>query len=374
MQQILTRSDRQACPASGPSHRRRICLLSEDLSGAPDEGLKKFTLALARALRPRHDLTVLSTRGAASLSYAYLAPAPRSFLSRRLKLALRALRPEILVYAARSSTTFSTFLRCRLLRTYAPSSRLVLLALQPRRHGLLQRRLLPHLKPDLTLVQGLESKRYLEQMGLRADVVSSGVDTDVFRPPSPAERLAARGWLGLEPNRPVVLHVGHLRRGRGVTALQQLAESGHAQVVLVTSSSTAHEADDGLAGELRASGVRLVTSYIPRIEQVYHAADCYVFPVESTDNAIEAPLTVFEALACDLPVVSTRFGGLPALFEGVENPGLVFVSDRNELIETALRVAAGGPWETRRLVSSFSWPAVAARVVQRALKRGVGVA
>lgn len=374
MQQLLTRSARLASSAALSRQRRRICLLSEDLSGAPDEGLKKFALALARSLRAHHELTVLSTRGAAPLPYAYLVPASRTFLSRRLKLALRALRPEILVYAARASTTFSTFLRCRVLRAYAPTSRLVLLGLQPRRHGPLQRRLLPALRPDLTLVQGLESSQYLEQLGLPAEVVSSGVDTEVFRPPTPAERQAARAWLRLERSRPVLLHIGHLRRGRGVEALEQLAKRSEVQVVLVTSSSTAQEAEPGLADRLRASGVHLIGEYIPRIEQVYHAADCYVFPVESTDNAIEAPLTVFEALACNLPVVSTRFGGLPALFAGLDNPGLVFVDGPNQLIEVALHLAAGGPWGTRALVSRFSWEAVAERLVEAALRREVGLA
>src|SRR5215211_2488217 len=53
--------------------RRRICVLSEDLSGAPDEGIKKFALALASALGRVHDVELIGTRGADVPLHARLA-------------------------------------------------------------------------------------------------------------------------------------------------------------------------------------------------------------------------------------------------------------------------------------------------------------
>jgi glycosyltransferase involved in cell wall biosynthesis len=354
-----------------PAGRLRICLLSEDLSGAPDEGVKKFTLALGAALGARHEVVLLSTRRAASLPNARLTRAGRTFLSARLRRALRALRPDVLLYAARSSTTGSTFLRCRILRAYLPETRLVLIGLQARRHRPLLRPLLRRLSPDLILVQGAASQRYLLELGCPADVIASGVDTNRFRPATNDERVSARAWLGLPPDRPVVLHVGHLRRGRGIGVLADLAGRGRCQVVLVTSTTTALEAEAGLAEELRAAGVLLLTEYLASIERVYQAADCYVFPVESTDNAIETPLSVLEALACNLPVVSTRFGGLPGCFEGAGNPGLVFVESRAALLEQVERVVQGTGWQTRPLVEALSWDSIAEDLIRRVWERGV---
>src|SRR5437016_4784101 len=85
-------------PPVGDLARRRICVLSEDLSGAPDEGTKKLALSLSRALGQRHDVTVVSTEGRASLPGARLVPAPRSFLSARLSRELARAAPELLIY------------------------------------------------------------------------------------------------------------------------------------------------------------------------------------------------------------------------------------------------------------------------------------
>jgi glycosyltransferase involved in cell wall biosynthesis len=158
---------------------------------------------------------------------------------------------------------------------------------------------------------------------------------------------------------PVVLHVGHLEAGRNVRYLGDLAARGDCQVVLVTSSSTAFQANQALGQELCRAGVVLLTDYQPRIEQLYQLADCYLFPVESTDNAIDAPLSVLEALACDLPVVTTRYGGLPRLFAAWAHPALAFVETPAALVEEAARLAHAGVRGGRSLVEPYGWERIA---------------
>src|SRR5688500_6932060 len=103
MMTTVAPANRPAAPIGG-AVRRRVCILSEDLSGPPDEGVKKLALAVAEAIGQRHELTVLSTRGAAA--GGRLVPASRTFLTGGLRRELRRLRPEILVHIASSSTTF----------------------------------------------------------------------------------------------------------------------------------------------------------------------------------------------------------------------------------------------------------------------------
>ena len=352
---------------------RRICVLSEDLSGAPDEGVKKFALALADSLGRRHSVTLVSTRGAAPRPGARLASAPRTFLSRALRRELRQIQPEVVIYVARSSATFLTFLRCRALKAFCPGATLALIGLQERRHSICERRLIPFLHPDVVCVQSAESKAYLEGLGCHVALLPSGVDTDTYRPIPQEARNALRARYGLESDRPVALHVGHLRAGRGVHALADLAARGDCQVLLVTSSSTAHEAEPGLADELRGAGVILKSEYLPRIEELYQLADCYVFPVASTDNCIGVPLSVLEAFACDLPVVSRRFAALPELFadRAEEYPGLVFVDSPQALVDEALRLCRAGVRGTRPLALPYGWDAIAAAVLDHALKERV---
>jgi glycosyltransferase involved in cell wall biosynthesis len=339
--------------SSSGTVRRRIWIISDDLSGPPDEGVKKFTLALAACLHSQHDVELISTHGASDGGNVRMIPAPRSFLSRSLRAALRASGPELVFYATRRSATFFSILRARLLKLYCPTAQIVLLGLQTRRHSRWQQPIVRRLRPDLIAVQSDDNCDYLTQLGCRAAIVPSGVDVETFRPVDQPRRVALREQYGLAPDRPIVLHVGHLHEGRGIRDLLPLAASGRCQVVLVTSTSTLQDAQ--LAGELRAAGVHLLTDFLSSIEEIYQLADCYVFPVKTTDNAIEVPLSVLEALACDLPVVTTRFGGLPRLFGKLNHPGLVFVDSTTELTARALELLQRGERGTRSLALPFSW-------------------
>lgn len=338
---------------------RRICLLSDDLSGKPDEGTKKWAVALAAALRGRHDVTLLSARGPSAVPEVRVVPTGRGFTGKALRDTLQTQQPDVLVYAARGSATFASFLRARLLKCYCPAARVVLLGFQTRHHKAWQRVLIRFLAPDLVAVQSAANGAYLSGLGCRVATLPSGVDLDTFRPISRERRAMLRAAYGLDPDRPVVLHIGHLEAQRGIGVLADLAARGTCQVVLVTSSTTAHQAEHELGQQLRRAGVILLTDYQPRVEELYQLADCYVFPVQSTDNAIEAPLSVLEALACDLPVVTTRFGGLPRLFAGATHPGLVFVDTPEELVNAADWLCQTPVQGTRTLVEPYGWDRVA---------------
>lgn len=356
---VTSRNDRNKAGAT----RLRVCIISDDLSGVADEGVKKYTIALAAALRADHDVAVFSTTGPTALAEVTVIPARRSFVSATLRATLRRQRPEVIIYAARGSATFFSFLRARLLRAYCPGARIILLGLQTRQHTRLQQRLIGALPPDLVGVGSAVNASYLAGLGCRVALLPSGVDLQLFRPLDREARLILRVAHGLQGDLPIVLHVGHLEAGRNVRHLATLAALGTCQVVLVTSSSTAAQAEQALGHELRAAGVRLITTYQPRIEELYQLADCYLFPTESTDNAIDAPLSVLEALACDLPVVTTPYGGLPGLFANQSNPALTFAESPVELIAAAARVAQSGLRGGRILVEPFGWGTIASQLV-----------
>lgn len=343
----------------GREMSRRICLLSDDLSGKADEGAKKWTVAIAAALRRRHEVALLSARGPSAIPEVQVVQAGRSLIGKRLRDELRRQRPDVLIYASRSSATFASFLRARLLKLYCPGARVTLVGFQTRHHAAWQRAVIRLIAPDLVTVQSAANGAYLEELGCRVANLPSGVDLDTFRPIPRERRALLRAAYGLDPNRPVALHIGHLEPQRGIGVLADLAARGECQVVLVTSSTTAHHADQALGQALRRAGVTLLTDYQPRVEELYQLADCYVFPVRSTDNAIEAPLSVLEALACDLPVVTTRFGGLPRLFAGATHPGLVFVDSPEELVNAASWLCQTPIQGTRALVEPYGWERVA---------------
>lgn len=344
--------------------RCRICVLSDDLSGHLDEGAKKFAVAIGDSLAHRHKVTRISTRGPVGVPGVQWIPASRTFLSRRFRSALQDVQPELLVYAPRQSATLFSFLRARILRSYVPDARIILVGLQTRRHSRWGRSIIRRVRPDLAVVQSPENQAYLASLGCRVALIPSGVDIDRFQPVDVRRKREIRATYGIDDTASVVLHVGHLTAGRGIQTLIDLARNSTRTIVVVTSTSSAR--DDDLANELLAAGVRLITEYIPNIEELYQLADCYVFPVESTDNAIEAPLSVLEALASGVPVVSTRFGGLPAMFADQADAGLTFVDKSDEIPAAVERSIAQSARDTRRLVLPYSWDTVAEQIVHYA--------
>ena len=339
----------------------RICVLSERMAPPFDEGIKNYALHLAQGLGAHHDVLTLTTLGRSAPEFGVRNVASnRLLLSAPLARILRDFGADLVIYIPTACATFFSSLRTRLLKRYARGVPVVEVALQVRRYGPLSRLLMPPLRPDLVLVQSERTRGLLEGLGYRTAFCTPGVDMERFRPVDKVERDVLRRRYGLPPDSYIILHVGHLRRERNVQTLKAIQRGAENQVVVVGSSSTPQEG--ALVKELSRAGVRVIDEYIPQIAQVYQMADCYVFPTTSEMSAIDVPLSVLEAMACDLCVVSTPFGGLPALFES--GPGFRYVEDKEQMIravEASKRVERP---HTREMVEHYAWPRVARRTLQ----------
>jgi glycosyltransferase involved in cell wall biosynthesis len=175
--------------------------------------------------------------------------------------------------------------------------------------------------PSFALTRELVARR------VESYFVPAAVDVSHFRPPSPEERAAARAALQLNPGEIVLLHVGHVRANRNLGGLAELARAGH-RVLMVVSPRMPVERN--VATELKDAGVTLLEGARPDLRRVYWAADVYVFPVVDIRSAVGVPLSVLEALACGVPVISTSFDGLPAAL-GRSWPGLVWAEEFADL-------------------------------------------
>jgi glycosyltransferase involved in cell wall biosynthesis len=233
-----------------------------------------------------------------------------------------------------------------------------MLALQPRRYDALTRLAVRFIHPRLIITQSAGMASQLAAVGCSIATMRSGVDADRFTPATAGERRRLRLELGLSPDAYIVLHVGHINTNRNVQALALLQNAG-CQAVLVGSTSTPQ--DDSLSHRLQEQGVIVVRSHVTNIASYYRAADCYVFPVMSNEAAIALPLSVLEAMACDLPVVTTPFGDLPALFPAAD--GVRFAADEDALVRCVLAVRDSGAPQTRFLIREYTWDAVADAVM-----------
>lgn len=127
-----------------------------------------------------------------------------------------------------------------------------------------------------------------------------GIDTEKFRPPKSTEEIRLLREKYSLTGKPLVLHVGHLSRGRGLESLLRLSGDKYHRLVVASGMFT----DPGVRERLLNDGVVIVEEYVPDIGDVYRMADVYLFPTRSNDYVISVPLSVMESLACGTPVVT----------------------------------------------------------------------
>ncbi len=127
-------------------------------------------------------------------------------------------------------------------------------------------------------------------------------------------------WPALElSGAPIGLHVGHLRRNRGLDLLVEAKNQLGSRVEVVVQGSPTFEPDPGVIEELEAAGILVSREYVADLGRLYRAADLYLFPVSgAVGGAIELPLGVLEAISNQCPVLATDFGALPAALAGVD--------------------------------------------------------
>ena len=325
----------------------RICVVGEWLHGHPDEGI--HNLAQNLIVQWGKDHTVWTIKIGEDLAVN------RLFLNLMLRKKLRDIQPDLIFYISPSSAKITALIRAKMLKVYAPQAKVLVVALQPVTYNRLERQLLPLFVPDGIFVQSPRSKELLQGIHCPVYFLPSGVDLDRFMPVEADQKKALRKRYGIDDRALVVLHVGHINRNRNIHIFSNIEELEGVQVLLVGSTSTPQ--DEDLLFELTRNKVTVIRDFLPHIEEVYQLTDIYIFPVKSEDAAVGVPLSVLEALACNLPVISTPFGGLPVLFE--EGDGIYYYENESKVPELISSVGANSKNCTSEKVKPYSWEKVA---------------
>jgi len=334
----------------------RICIYTKRLTQRLDEGIARVAHEMVNRLA-KHDevLTLFSLGDVLEKEGLIRVTTNRSGLDLRLRAEIRRFRPDVILYISRGPAGLPSLFFARVLKWYGGSAEVVILA--PQAKGLtsmLSRKCAPLLKPDLILATSRKDQRELVSLGCAAQFVPLGVDIERFTPVTPSRKRELRRRYEFDEEELIVLHVGHIREGRNLRALEPIQDKG-SQLLIAGSTFVAH--DSHLHDDLKTRGIRLLTGYNDHIEEIYQLADWYVFPTISEKACISQPLSVLEAMACNLPVVSTRFGGLPDLFPS-EGGGLFYadstseIATKTEYLRDNLRHIHP---RTREMVERYSW-------------------
>ncbi len=195
--------------------------------------------------------------------------------------------------------------------------------------------------------------RVFDQFGLRARPILNLIDTDKFQ------------FHRRDPLRPVFLsnrnfeaHYGVDRVLRAFAIVQQRFADAS---LTVAGFGPARAALENLARELGLRNIEFTGKIPPdQIGALYESADIFINGSE-IDNQ---PLSILEAFACGLPVVTTNAGGIPDMVSGEETGLLVKSGDHQSLAAGAMRLLDDGALAQRLVKQAqeecrkYTWGAV----------------
>lgn len=222
-------------------------------------------------------------------------------------------------------------------------------------HSLYFKKLMHIFKPDIILTQSYESEQTLAKLGHKICFLPNGVNIEKFVPASENTKKKLREKYGLDKTKFIILHVGPIRRNRSVKIFSKIQqEDNDNQVLIVGRSGRSMSIERDVYKSLINGGCVVWTTYLKNMEEIYALSDCYIFPVVDKLGSVEMPLSVMEAMSCNLPVITTKFGALTRVFK--EGDGLIFVDKEEDFISALKSVKSDDEdVKTREKVLPYSW-------------------
>lgn len=330
-----------------------MIVLSNSLLEKADEGCVKVAGSLVKRLKANDKNTfVISFERQSDISDKHLE-LNKLLMSKELKKLIKE-KNERVLYFPFPARPIATALRIFTLSRYAKKGLDVIVSMQTKMDPI-SKFILKLSGANFMLLSGDAYDRFKKIAGKkRVTYLKTGVDTKKFVPVSVEQQLELKKKYGFELEKPIVLHVGHLNRGRNVAELIKISDEY--QVLLVVSTLTKNEQDEKLRNELLSRpNIRIIDSFISNIQEIFAMSDVYFFPVVEYGKCIDIPLSCMEAAACNKPIVATKYGEMKA-FDGKK--GFYFidsfdVSAINEIIEKALSEV--DTMNTRESVLAYDW-------------------
>ncbi len=198
-------------------------------------------------------------------------------------------------------------------------------------------------------------------------VVHNGIDLSGYQRTADSSALASYGI-----KQPYVLFVGRVSRQKGIMHLLDAAASIRAGVgiVLCAGSPDTEEVKEELAARVASmDNVVWIDRMLPRdhVIQLYSHAAVFACP------SVYEPFGIInlEAMACEIPVVASRVGGIPEVVVDGETGLLVPPRDPAALAEAINLILGSGELSARfgkagraRVEKHFSWQAIAMQTEQ----------
>ncbi|MBU0996192.1 MAG: glycosyltransferase family 4 protein [Proteobacteria bacterium] len=264
-----------------------------------------------------------------------------------------------ILYIPEASITFFSFIRSKLLQIFT-KKKIVILSLQPRTYSGKELFLIKlFFKVNCIITQSKKTSDYLNTVGLKNHILPLGVDNVKYNEFDDLKKRRLRKKYHIEYDKTVLLHVGHIQVSRNLEMLIKVKKD-YPDFEVIIIGSTYNKNDEVLFKRIVDSGIRVISEYIKNMEDMYNLADFYIFPVLKNDGAIETPLSVLEAMACNLPVITTKFGSLPDVFN--EDDFFHFVKTNDDFAEI-LNKGPTMPCNNKSKIDVYSWGRITDRLI-----------
>jgi glycosyltransferase involved in cell wall biosynthesis len=300
----------------------KLCLVGH-FTQYPDEGVRNVAIQIAKTLE--HNGLNVKKINVSESSYW-----------REIK----AFRPDIIHFIL--SPTLSGFIIAKFISFLHPKAKSIISAIQP---DVPSWKFLSLFRPDIVLLQSYESEKVFKLIGCQTIFLPNGVDIEKFEPVDVKTKQELRKKYAIPDDKFIILHVASLKKERNLDIFKKLQQYEENQVMII--GRTGEKVEVEVMRELQNAGCIVWIKYLANIEEIYALSDCYVFPTLNRRYAIEMPLSVLEAMACNLPILSTRFGALPRVFK--EGDGIFFVENESDFLIALDEV------KTREKVLPYSW-------------------
>ena len=315
-----------------------------DFNGLPDEGMKNISHTLKEKISCHHNLL---TFGLKEVFY------PKNIFK------LRNFNLNIIHYL--HGPTLKSLILLKILKLFINSKvKIIITATRPyfskESIGLIK-----YILPDLVLTQSLKFEKFFQNLNANTFFFPNGVDCDKFKPINKLDIEKYKLKYSIPLDKTIVLHVGHIKKNRQLEVFKEIQKLENIQVVIV--GGTHQKSDEKLKKELLNEKIIVIHQYIKDISVLYNLSDIYIFPIiDIGDNfpndynqvgAIDLPLSIFEAMACNLFVITSKFGALQRLFKS--GGGLNYIENESEIIEFIHNFNKLNNYNTRDKVIKYNW-------------------
>lgn len=166
------------------------------------------------------------------------------------------------------------------------------------------------------------------------EVVPNFIDTDLYSPALRRPELRSRF---VEPDEDLVIHVSNFRpvkRARDVVdVFRELAKERRARLLMVGTGPDVSAVEE-YVDEVGLSSKVTFTGGMVGVGELLACADLFLLPSESESFGLAA----LEAMACGVPVIGTRAGGLPEVVEDGQTGALFDVGDVSGMAQRAIQI------------------------------------